>query len=297
MQNVSGRSCSAAGLSSALLLFSAVIGSGSAETGRADKSEYNLFNPVPTALLREMTTDRPDKTESPFTVDAGHFQIELDLVNYTCERYSADHHNTQVESWSVAPVNLKLGLVNHVDFQLVLQTYNEIRERNHATGVTQHHRGFGDIIPRLKINCWGNDGGKTAFGIIPFVKIPTNQGDLGNHAGEGGIIFPLAVALARNWDLGVMTEFDFDQDSSGRGYHSEFVNSITISHPIVGRLNGYLEFFSAVSTEGGADWIGTVDFGFTYALSENVQLDAGLNVGVTRAADDLNPFVGLSMRF
>jgi len=34
---------------------------------RVDKSGYNLFRPTPDALLREMATDRPDKTESAFT--------------------------------------------------------------------------------------------------------------------------------------------------------------------------------------------------------------------------------------
>jgi hypothetical protein len=43
--------------------------------------------------------------------------------------------------------------------------------------------------------------------------------------------------------------------------------------------------------------IGTVDAGFTYALTEDIQLDAGVNIGVTRAADDWNPFLGLSWRF
>ncbi len=36
---------------------------------------------------------------------------------------------------------------------------------------------------------------------------------------------------------------------------------------------------------------------FTYALTDNVQLDAGVNVGVTSAADRFNPFVGVSSRF
>jgi hypothetical protein len=42
-----------------------------------DKSGYTLFRPTPEALLRELTSDRPDKTESPITVDAGHFQLEM----------------------------------------------------------------------------------------------------------------------------------------------------------------------------------------------------------------------------
>ncbi|HEY2952117.1 MAG TPA: transporter, partial [Verrucomicrobiae bacterium] len=62
-------------------------------------------------------------------------------------------------------------------------------------------------------------------------------------------------------------------------------------------LAGYVEFFSLVSSETGSDWIGTVDLGFTYALSDNIQLDGGVNIGVTRSADDINPFLGVSWRF
>jgi hypothetical protein len=34
-----------------------------------DKSCYNLFNPTPPDLMRELNADRPDKTDCPFTVD------------------------------------------------------------------------------------------------------------------------------------------------------------------------------------------------------------------------------------
>ena len=280
-----------------VLLSGAVASVGGAQPDRVDKAQYNLFSPVPASLLREMSTDRPDKTESPFTVDAGHFQVELDLVSYFYDRYNADHTDVRAESWSVAPVNLKLGLLNNVDIQLVLQTYNEVRERDKTSDSTERHSGFGDMIARVKINCWGDDGGKTAFATMPFLKLPTNQDHLGNDAVEGGMILPLAVSLPKGWDMGAMTVFAVAQDSSDSDYHPEFVNSVTFSHSIVGPLNGYLEFFSAVSTESARDWIGTVDFGFTYALTENIQLDAGMNIGVTRAADDLNPFVGFSIRF
>ena len=43
--------------------------------------------------MREMSTDRPDKTESPYTVDAGHFQIEWDLFNFERDIY---HRRLQV---------------------------------------------------------------------------------------------------------------------------------------------------------------------------------------------------------
>ena len=153
------------------------------------------------------------------------------------------------------------------------------------------------MIPRLKINFWGNDGGPTAFGMMPFVKLPANQDNLGNASVEGGVIFPLAVKLPAGIDMGLMTEFDFAQDGARSRLHPEFVNTITFARDLVGKLGGYVEFFSSVSTESGRDWVGTVDLGLTYGVTDNLQLDAGINIGVTRSADDFNPFIGVTWRF
>jgi hypothetical protein len=55
-----------------------LLAAGSGATGQ-DRSRYTLFNPTPDHLLRDLTTDRPYISESPFTVDAGHIQIESNL--------------------------------------------------------------------------------------------------------------------------------------------------------------------------------------------------------------------------
>ena len=262
-----------------------------------DKSDYTLFRPVPRDQMREMTTDRPDKTESPYTVDAGHFQIEADILNYSYDRHNSAFADTRVETVSIAPVNLKAGLCNNVDFQLIVETYSSIRIHDRATGVVDTRRGFGDVIPRLKWNLWGNDHGTTALALMPFAKLPTNQDDLGNNAVEGGLIVPLAVALPHRWSLGAMTELDVNRDQLGGGHHAEFINSITFGHDVVGKLAGYVEFFSSVSMESGSEWVGTIDLGLTYGLTDAIQLDAGVNLGVTRSADDVNPFLGVAWRF
>src|SRR5439155_3857989 len=195
---------------------------------------------------------------------------------------------------AVAPVNLKIGLLNNVDFQVILETYDFVRVNDHASRTVQTMSGFGDVTARLKINFWGNDGGPTASGVIPFVKMPSNQDHLGNNAVEGGVIFPLAVRLPRGWDMGAMTEVDFLRDENGGDHHASFVNSITFGHGLFEKLDGYAEFFSEVSTEKGSRWIATMDFGLTYKLTPNAQLDTGINIARTNATPDLNSFVGLS---
>src|SRR2546423_6881645 len=60
-----------------------------AERPMVDKSRYTLFNPTPRSLMRELSADRPDITETPYTVDAGHFQLEMDILRYSYDRYSS----------------------------------------------------------------------------------------------------------------------------------------------------------------------------------------------------------------
>jgi hypothetical protein len=258
-----------------------------------DKTRYNLFNPTPDALLREMATDRPDKTESAYTVDAGHYQIEMDLLTYTYDRSEAE----TLEAWAIAPINMKVGVLNNVDLQVIAESYNIQRTKDRSTNSSTRLSGFGDLLLRCKTNLWGNDGGPTALSVMPFVKLPTNQNGLGNKAVEGGVIFPFAMDLPNDWGFGAQAEVDHVQNSNSSDYHQEFLNTVTVGHDIVGKLAGYVELFSNVSTESGAKWIATFDFGFTYALTRDIQLDAGMNIGLTSAADDFNPFIGLSMRY
>lgn len=259
----------------------------------ADKSRYNLFNPTPDNLLRELETDRPDETEAPTTVDAGHFQLEMDFANYTHDRTNGIETNV----WNVAPFNLRIGLLNNVELSLIFDNYVHADVDDHPAHRSETLDGVGDFTTRLKINLWGNDGGPTAFALFPFIKFPTNTGGIGNNSVEGGAIFPLAVRLPNKFDMCLETGAGAFRNEPGHDYHAELVNSVTVNRQLVGKLSAFVEFFSSVSTEHDSDWIGTVDFGFTYLLTENIQLDCGCNVGVTGAAEDVHPFSGLSVRF
>lgn len=261
----------------------------------ADKGEYYLFKPTPVELMRDMSTDRPDRTESPYTVDAGHIQVETSLLDYTYEHHNPDEPQVRTDNFSFIPSNLKVGLLNNTDLQIVLEPF--IHEYSRDDGSRSEKSGFGDIQTRLKVNVWGNDGGATALAVMPFIKFPTNNHALGKDDSEGGVIIPLGVALPADWNMGVMSEFDFNKNAEDHHYHTEYVQSITFSHTIVGELSGYVEFFSNVSAEEKAKWVSTVDIGLTYAVSKDLQLDMGVNIGTTAAAEDLNPFCGLSWRY
>ena len=58
-----------------------------------------------------------------------------------------------------------------------------------------------------------------------------------------------------------------------------------------------IEFFGTVSTERDADWEGTFDPGLIYRVTKNLQFNVGVNIGVTRSADDWAAFAGMTWRY
>jgi hypothetical protein len=261
-----------------------------------DKSGYTLFNPTPSALMRELSADRPDKTDCPFTVDAGHFQIEMDFANMTYNQPNSERGNVRVTTIEAAPMNLKVGLLNNLDFQLVYTPYQWEKTDNRDTGIIERESGFEGITPRLKVNLVGNDGGFFALALIPFVTLPLSSGNLENGSVQGGLGIPYSFDIP-GWDVGFQTTFHYNQNGVGSGYHTEFDNSVSIGHRIIGKLSLSAEFFSSVSTERNSAWVGTVDTWLTYEVNKNMRLDAGVYIGVTPAADDWHTWVGMTWRY
>lgn len=256
-----------------------------------DKASFSLLNPTPMSAMRDMSTDRPDKTESPYTVDAGRFQIESDLVVYT-----RDHEDgVTTQSLDVLPFNFKVGLTHDMDVQFVYGSFSRVRVG--AADFSDSEQGSGDLVIRVKRNLWGNDGGRTALGLMPFIKLPTNSLSSLNTEVEGGLIVPLAIELREGVGLGLMTEVDILRAERSGGYEPTFINSATVSFDLTKKLGLYTEIYTERSAEAGARTVVTFDAGLTYAVNDNLQLDTGVNVGLTEAADDVSVFAGISQRF
>ena len=140
------------------------------------------------------------------------------------------------------------------------------------------------------MNFWGNDGGQDGVRRDAVREISHRAGRIWATARlKAASFFRWRSNLPHGWAMGAMTEFDFAEDADGRlspGVR-QYDHLRSRDH---WQSRGYVEFFSLVSTERNSDWIGTFDMGLTYALNDNLQLDCGVNIGVTRSADDLNPF-------
>lgn len=254
-----------------------------------DKSGYTLFNPTPDAHLRDFNTDRPARGNSPITVDAGRFQYETDLLNYTHSNVGGASRAYQ----AFDPV-LKIGLTNRIDLELQFNGYNWIDQS--SDGQTTHAEGVGDLLLRAKINLFGNEGGPAAA-LIPYVKFPTAHQPIGNNTVDGGLILPISYPLPYDFTLVVEPEVDVIRNANNGGHHFNFTQLLNIGHPVGTQLTVYGEIYSALGTDKYTPPVYTADAAIAWVVKDDLQLDAGVNVGLNRCAPNLQLYAGISQRF
>ncbi len=194
-----------------------------------DKSRYTLFNPTPLDLRRAYNTDRPSKTDSPYTVDAGVFQIETDLANWTLDENNVADANVRVRTWIVGQTNFKIGLTNWMDLQIFPQMYVNRRTSGSDFGPALEQSAFGDTTVRLKINFVGNDGGKFVLGLVSSLKFPTNGDHLGNHVYEPGFGLPFNYSLPGGFTLFGQTRIDILDEPQSSNRRVQWNNPIGVS--------------------------------------------------------------------
>lgn len=231
------------------------------------------------AFQREMAPDRPDTTESAYTVEAERFQIESTFWSFT--------KDGSAENWTLGETNFKFGLTPSADLQLVLTPWIH----DQADGSTAE--GFGDVVVRMKYNLWGNDGGSTAAAIMPYVSIPTGTA-VSSGEWEGGIILPVAIELNEVFGLSFQIETAHAWNDDRGNYDWVIGHTIALGFSVSDEVGAFIEY---VGNAGGGSYDASCRSGLTWAVSENLQWDLAVGVGLSDAADDFSIAQGVTFRF
>lgn len=194
--------------------------------------------------LRPLTTDRPDLTESPFTVNADHIQVETNLVGFARSRTDPD--GVRQESFEFATTNVRVGLTHNSELNVSWQPYGVVNL--HLRGRTPNGRqtGVGSLQLRAKVNLFGNDTfdqvGDMALAVLPFVTLPTDDNNgISVSDVEGGIIVPFAIVLPHNFGLGLNAGISAVHSGGAAGYDAEVFLSAALAYEWTARFGTYYE--------------------------------------------------------
>jgi len=92
-------------------------------------------------------------------------------------------------------------------------------------------------------------------------------------------------------------EADLLADADGSGRHLALVNLVNVAGSIAPRLTLAGEFWSSFNFDpAGTVRQASADAAVGYVFSNNVQIDAGANIGLTRDTADIELYAGFSIR-
>jgi hypothetical protein len=221
--------------------------------------------------------DRPGKATPTCTVPAGMVQVEAGLVDST--RDEAD----------IGATAMKFGITDRLHVELDLPLYVDVR---------RGPSGPGDSALALKYRVTRSSA-PVQIAVRPFVKIPTAKHSLGNGKAEGGLAL-LADSTFGNSPVGwnVAPELDLVADSDGSGYHLATTQAVSVGAPLSNRLTISGELWGAWDFDpSGTVRQYSLDAAAAFLWSSDVQLDAGVNLGLNRKTPDVELYSGIAFRF
>jgi hypothetical protein len=255
----------------------------------AQQKGYSLFKPVPKEEMRDMETDRPDVTETPITVDAGHFQYETSLLDYSKQYKGQNRINTH----TINQLNFNVGITGSTAFQVMLDSYVSESERPIGSTVKTTSQGIGDVTFRIKQNLMGNDGGNFAIAMLPYLKVPTAKYKEDNRT-EFGLSVPMRIQLPSEWTLGTQVEVDRLQEEGEHALHTDLLQSLSLSHDLFKNMEGLVETYYTYGIKKH-EWNNFINAALQYEVSSNCKFDAGINYGVQHEATR-SFFLGMAYR-
>jgi len=243
-----------------------------------------------TALTVLVGTAQGQITEWTTTVAPGKFLLEMDVLSLTFDRSGGERYT----GVAAASTFVSTGLTTHCDVQLGAEFF--LSQKYESAGMTERYSGMGDVYVRTKWRFYENKTTGSAMAVLPYVKIPTNSGGVGNRSLEGGVIVPWTASLPADVSLAAMVELDCLRNDADDGYTGCWYCTLALSRQLTQTVGLYVECVTTKSA-GAASWERTMGAGMTFSVTEKFWWDIAIYRGLSSAATDWNPVLRLNVEF
>jgi hypothetical protein len=239
---------------------------------------------------RPFRPDRPDETDSPFTVEPGSIQIETNFALWA--RTPRGDDGTRGTRFEAGETNLRVGLTPRLEANITVVPWGRARESAHAPW----RSGAGALTIGAKYNFFGNDSKTTALGVFPFVSIPLDRSSgIGPEDVEYGVLVPYAAELGDKLSIGVNAGLTLRRPEAGAAYRASVPLAASLEYEATDKLSAFYELAGEV-VGGGGDEL-SANTGVMWQVADNIQIDAALFFGLNGATEPVTALTGIAVRF
>ena len=204
-------------------------------------------------------TDRPDQTETPFTVPKNHFQMEN---GFTFEK-SKNNTNT----YYIPSILSKYGLNEHFEIGVITE-FSSIKSDENYSGLTP-------VTLRFKENICSEKGLLPITSFIGYLSLPK----LASEEFKASYFAP-AFRFTMQHTLSEKFTFGYNLGAEWDGESAEpsFIYTVTTGYAITDKFGAYIELFGFAPQKSIAD--NRFDGGVSYLLRNNILIDVSGGIGL-----------------
>jgi hypothetical protein len=238
-----------------------------------------------TAQIEKIDTDRPDQTESPFTVPKNWMQFEMGFSK-GADKYQGRFKDIYFEHPTLLS---KYGVSKCAELRLIT-TYATSRGKENNTIIDREH-GLAAVELGGKVNLVKEKGlcpRISLLGHYDFARLRTLFRDTIDGANfRFTLQHTLSQKVAIGYNLGM--EWDrFDKDPA-------YVYTLTTGFNLGEKWYAYIEAFGSLWKNESPEH--SVDSGVAYYISDDLKLDISSGFGINKKAQDNYVAIGASFRF
>lgn len=241
-------------------------------------------------LTSPLVTDRPDFTEASSTVGVRVAQLEM---GYT---YIYDNTaGTSVRVHSFPETLLRYGIVR--DWLELRVGLNYLEERTRTGGTSTTLTGADDLYLGFKIGLTPQCGVLPEMALIPQATVPTGSAPFNQGRMLPGLNWIYGWEVSDRFSTAGSTQVNRSLDGTTSDTYYEIAQSWVVGASVTDRVGAYAEWFAFFPTDADTEKPEHyINGGFTYLVSDDLQLDVRAGVGLNAAADDFFVGVGAVVR-
>ena len=236
-----------------------------------------------------LASDRPDFTESTSTVGAGVVQIE---TGYTL---LYDDDDRRIVQHSFPEMLFRIGVLE--DWLELRVGWSYALETTTSGGESDTDGGSRDVYLGVKLGLTPQQGVLPEMALLPQMTVPVG-GPLSDDRVLPGVNWLYGWDVTERLSTGGGTQVNRRIDEGSGHDYAELGQSWTVGFAFTETLGAYTEWFMLAPI--GADTARTehyLDGGFSYRVTNDLQLDLRAGKGLSAAAVDFFSGVGAVVRF
>jgi hypothetical protein len=241
------------------------------------------------AQLEKIDTDRPDQTESPFTVPKKWMQFEMGFLKEVEKNsYPVDYVWKDIH-FEHPTLLTKYGVTNCFELRLI-STFGTYRLKDHDK-ISNEETGIESIQLGGKVNLFNEKGLRPKTSLIAHYDFGGLRTLNKDTLGGVNFRFTMQHTISEKVSLAYNIGMEWERFGSAPAYIYTFAPGFNISE----KWYAYIEAFGFIWKNEKPE--NSIDGGIAYYINDNFKIDASAGFGINKKAPDNYFALGASIRF